>query len=127
MITKIVEVTNDSFNWGKFMLMRPSHEWDRISVFAPASSVRSLLREIGWGPEYIWVLDLQTGEGACFLPHGLASADLNKHKIWVCPMYEPFLEWLYAQDLSDLNSLPDKVNLPKAAPALYGYRRGGKT
>lgn len=56
------------------------------------------------------------------------SHDLNeKHKIWVCPLYEPFLEWLYRQDVRDLGKLPDHVTL-EAPAALWGYRRdrGGK-
>jgi hypothetical protein len=38
-------------------------------------------------------------------------------------MFEPFLTWLYAQDLSDLQALPDYVELPDAPFALAGYRR----
>jgi hypothetical protein len=125
MITKIIEVTNDKFNWGKFILLRPMSEWARISVFAEPGSTRPLLLERGWTPEHIWVLDLETGEGACFRPGGVASADLNKHRIWVCPMFEPFLEWLYVQDLTNLGNLPDSLNLPGAAAALYGHRRTG--
>lgn len=126
MITKIIEVTNNEFNWGKFMLLRPNEEWDRVSFFAPPYSTRPLLSEVGWTRKHLWVLDLQTGEGACLLPGGVPSADLNKHQIWVCPMYEPFLEWLYQQNLEDLAALPDKINLPDAPPAFQGYRRTRK-
>src|SRR6266702_1985984 len=56
---------------------------------------------------------LRTGEGAFFRVHrqGVASADLDKHQIWVCPMFEPFLNWLYKQDVSDLDQLPSLVDL----------------
>jgi len=123
MITRIVEVTN-GFNWGKFMLARfDAQEWNRRSPVS--ESAQPLLREIGWSPAHLWVLDLQTGEGALFRPGGLARADLNKHKIWVCPLYEPFLTWLYTQDTADLSLLPETVELPKADSAIWGYRRPG--
>jgi hypothetical protein len=122
MITRIVEVTND-FNWGKFMLCRfTPEEWAQKSVI---DTGRPLLRTLGWVPHNLWVLDLQTGEGALFYPGGVSSSDLRKHRIWVCPMFEPFLEWLYAQDLSDLEKIPTPVILKDAPSALYGYRRQG--
>jgi hypothetical protein len=77
-----------------------------------------------WGKFLVIVFDLETNEGASFTPGGLASADLNKHQIWVCPMYEPFLEWLYKQDLTELSKLPDYVHLD-APSAMAGYRRPG--
>jgi hypothetical protein len=83
------------------------------------------VRGRGWGDEHIWVLDLQTGEGATFRHGGMASADLNKHRIWVCPMFEPFLAWLYQQDLHELDALPAVINLPDAPAAFHGYRRAG--
>jgi hypothetical protein len=121
-ITKIIEATNN-FNWGKFMVARfDEQEWALRSQIDDGAC---LLSRLGWTPEHVWVLDLQTGEGALFSPHGYAIADLNKHKIWVCPLYQPFLEWLYKQDLQDILKLPMKVELPKAEGALYGYRRDG--
>jgi hypothetical protein len=71
------------------------------------------------------VLDLETGEGAYFLPGGNARADLREHRVLVCPMFEPFLEWLYAQDVNDITTLPVVLDLPDAPFALYGYRRPG--
>jgi hypothetical protein len=124
MITKIIEVTNNNFNWGKFLVARPDTEWKRMSAIDLLTD-RPLLDLVGWTMDHLWVLDLQTGEGGYFRPGGRAKADLNKHKIWVCPMFEPFLEWLYAQQLGDLSKLPDMVNLPDAEPALHGYRREG--
>lgn len=122
MQTKIIEVTNNELNWGKFMVARFDRaEWGYRSPISEGP----LLRNIGWSHSLIWVLDLQTREGAAFRHGGVASADLNKHKIWVCPMYEPFLEWLYLQDVTDLSKLPEMVNLPNAEFALAGYRRTG--
>jgi hypothetical protein len=122
MITKIIEATNGELNWGKFMLGKfDANEWHYRSVVAE----QPLLRGIGTNPACLWVLDLQTGEGAYFRPHGNAHADLNKHKIWVCPLFEPFLTWLYKQDVTDFDKLPDLVDLPEAEFAFAGYRRPG--
>lgn len=123
METKIIEATNGT-NWGKFLIGRMDHEWQRRSVISESSI--PLLRQIGWGTEHLWVLDLQTGEGASFRVHrgGHARNDLERHRIWVCPLYEPFLWWLYAQPNLDLAALPETVQL-EADSALWGYRRSG--
>ncbi len=88
---------------------------------------KRLLPSIGHNPGDVLVVDLQTCEGAIFSPnrHGLAKADLEKHKVWVCPMYEPFLAWLYRQDLTDLAALPAMVNLGDVPTDMRGYRRPG--
>lgn len=124
MTTKFIEATDATeFNWGKFAVCRfTPEEWQRRS----ALDERPLLACRGWGADNLFVIDLQTGEGAIFRPGGLASADLNKHKVWVCPMFEPFLEWLYLQDLSDLAALPAMVNVGNVPTAMAGYRRSGK-
>lgn len=121
MKTKIIEATNGPQNWGKFMLGRFRDEWQHQSIIAG----RSLLRSVGWAYDSLLVLDLQTGEGAIFMPGGLAKADLDKHRIWVCPLFEPFLTWLYEQDLADLDRLPDHIDLPDAPFRWSGYRREG--
>lgn len=124
MQVKLIEATNiDSggFNWGKFMLGRFDSEWERRSM---VGDDRPLLSSIGWTRDHLWVMDLQTGEGAIFRPGGFAAADLNtKHQIWVCPLFEPFLTWLYQQDLTDLAKLPDLVQIADPNSALSGYRR----
>lgn len=127
MQSKFVEATNGARNWGKFMIGRfTSEEWSRkANVPNSPHTIQPLLCEVGWTPEHIVVMDLQTGEGAIFRPGGFAPADLNKHRIWVCPMFEPFLEWLYKQNLSDLDKLPGHVDLPDAPFAMSGYRREG--
>jgi hypothetical protein len=127
METAIIEVTQDAasgFNWGKFCVARFDAEWERRSAL-PHNSSAPLLSQCGWADGFLWVLDLQTGEGAYFRPGGSAPADLRRHRIHVCLMFEPFLEWLYAQDLADLSALPPVVELPDAPAGLYGYRCPG--
>lgn len=131
MRTKIIEVTN-GFNWGKFLIGEFDTEWGLKSEIPLDPSIEALnmplLNQLGWARgQYFLVLDLQTGEGAIFNPVGSARHDLNgKHKIWVCPMFEPFLLWLYEQPM-DLDKLPTVVNFTEqeAPSAMYGYRRGG--
>jgi hypothetical protein len=115
-----VEVTNGS-NWGKFSVITFDAE---DAAYVSAITGNPLLRDLGWWDlnAFAWVLDLQTGEGAYFAVGGSAKADLTKHRIWVCPMFEPFLVWLYDHGLADL---PPVVELPGAEGALYGYRRPG--
>jgi uncharacterized Zn-finger protein len=122
MKVKFVEVTNGPRNWGKFCIMRFDSEFSYESVVSPGSK---LLRTRGWAPDRIIVFDLETNEGAAFRPGGMAKADLEKHKVWVCPMFEPFLEWLYKQDLTDLDKLPALIDLPDAEFQMSGYRRPG--
>lgn len=124
MFTKFIEATNrPNGNWGKFMLGRfTPEEWALRSVIDPE---RSLINSRGWEAKHLLVTDMQTGEGAIFRPGGYAVADLNKHRIWVCPLFEPFLTWLYKQDLADFDKLPAHVNLPDAEFMYAGYRREG--
>lgn len=132
METVFIEATNvktGGYNWGKFMVARfTAEEWLRRSAVddgvVPLGAW--LLSGRGWSRDNLLVVDLQTGEGAIFRPGGYVHADLNKHAIWVCPMYEPFLEWLYKQDLSDLQALPPLVEIDDATSAMRGYRRPGK-
>lgn len=112
MLTHMMEATN-GFNWGKFLIGRFDHEWQCPSLIT-IPSVPSLLRQRGWTKNHLLVLDLETGEGAILLPGGSASADLNKHQIWVCPLYPAFLEWLYLQDLTELKALPRLIELHNA-------------
>lgn len=123
MKTKFIEATNGPRNHGKFLLARfDADEWARRSEV----DGRSLVGGRGWTPEHLLVLDLQTGEGAMFRPGGLASYDLSERRVWVCPLFEPMLEWLYKQDTTDLAKLPDLVDLPAAPFAMRGYRRAGR-
>jgi hypothetical protein len=135
MNTRLIEATSDGGNWGKFMVARFDREWARQSEVSmvlrgkarPESEPASptpLLHRCGWAVDHLLVVDLQTGEGAIFKPGGLAGADLLKHRIWVCPLFEPFLGWLYRQDLDDLARLPEVVEL-EAPLEMQGYRREG--
>ena len=132
MKTVLIEVTQGiaaGTNYGKFLVGRfDAAEWERRSLLDQAvlGSDQSLLWRCGWSGEHLLVLDLQTGEGAIFRPGGAAGYDLNtKHRVHVCPMFQPFLEWLYKQNLRDLDALPELVELPEASAAMYGYRREG--
>jgi len=127
MKTRVVELT-DGFNWGKFLVAKfDEAEW---SVRSAVDGQR-LLRGRGWSERHLFILDLQTGEGAIFLPGGQPKADLDKHAVWVCPMFELFLGWLYARPRhwDDLGSLPALVELTqeetRGHSALWGYRRPG--
>lgn len=123
MNTKFVEVTNGPHNHGKFMLGQfEQKEWEYTSRL-PGDW--PLLAGRGWAPSHLMVFDLQTGEGAIFLPGGLARADLNKHKVWVCPLFEPFLEFLWDWP-GDPMLVPDYLDLPDAPFAMAGYRREGR-
>jgi len=125
--SKFIEVSQGGTgNWGKFMLARfTEEEWARGSALPEAASLRSLLAARGWAPNHLLFVDLETGEGALLAPGGSAPADLEKHRIWVCPMAEPFLEWLYQEGAGDLDALPSYVELPDAEFAMTGYRRRG--
>lgn len=117
---RFVEATSKAGNHGKFMVVSfDSNDWDERSVVDGGSLIASR----GWRPGHIIVFDLQTGEGAMFRPGGLAPADLDKHRIWVCPLFEPFLEWLYKQP--DPTEPARHVDLGNAAFAIYGHRRRG--
>lgn len=140
MRTRFVEATQGveaGINWGKFMVaLFDPEEWARPSeMLARRGDSRSLLRSQNWDGENVFVLDLATGEGAIFKPGGLSSADLDKHRVWVCPMFEPFLAWLYefigARPYTEngtplwLIELPKLVELPDVPGAMQGYRREG--
>ncbi len=138
MQTKIIEASQPGdelfTNWGKFAVMRfDAEEWERPSIVCPLEETpmmrqlgmgTSLLAQRGWGPDHIIVFDIETCEGAGFNPDGSAHHDLIKHCVWVCPLFEPFLAWLYTQDLTDISALPDHV-LVEAEFDVHGYRRPG--
>lgn len=120
MKTVFVEATSPSGNWGKFMVGVFDHqELNRRSAVDGSGVVWGR----GWRQGHVLVVDLATGEGAIFKMGGLACADLEKHNIWVCILFEAFLEWLYVQ--------PDPMNLPPLVAlevpfAIAGYRRNGR-
>lgn len=124
---RVIEVTQDTeMNWGKFMIARFDPGFFRV---ISEITKTPLFSEIGygWQDAGLFVFDLQTREGAYFYPHGSAHADLEKHRIWVCPMFEPFLTWLYENWTGKLGDLPNLVKIPAAeAPfEMSGHRRPG--
>lgn len=140
MKTRFIEATTGpTGNWGKFLIGQFDAEEDAYAgqVDAPftlggvESSMirRSLLKERGWfrSDAYFLMLDIETGEGAMFKPGGLAQADLEKHQIWVCPLFGPTLARLYAMWPFQLDELPPVLELTfEEAPfALYAPRNAG--
>jgi len=127
MRSKIIEVCQPQpVNWGKFIIAQfDEQEASHIS----AVSNLPLLAEIGyWGDlrTWLWVFDLQTGEGAIFpvLNRGGCEYELEKHRILVCPLYEPFLKWLYQNYNGDVDEIPSYLEIDAPA-SLHGYRRPG--
>lgn len=110
------------------MLGRFDDEWKRRGSVDESS--QPLLSRLGWGPDHIMVMDLSVGHAAIFAPHGFPAIDVDDTGIYFCPLFRGFLEWLYQQDLSDLDALPDRVELEPVhmfrgpAPGEYRGRRG---
>lgn len=121
MRTKIIKAHSEAGNWGKFLVGSLAGEMGPPSAARPYARV---LADRGWSTSDILVFDLETGEGAAFRPGGLAAADLDKHAIRVCPLFLPFLEWLYKQDLSDLERLPSELRLKGIPLDLCARERG---
>lgn len=128
MHSRIIEATQ-GLNWGRFLVARfEDSEWQQTAQLAPG---KSILASGGNSKDCFLLVDLVTGEGAIFEPHGIAAADLNggRHQIWVCLLFEPVLAWLYANKhlLADLAQLPAVIELPPDTPGgLWGYRRKRK-
>lgn len=140
MRTTIVEATTGpQGNHGKFLVGCFDAEWSYFSALK--SPVAPVLDHEGWTPDHLLVLDLATGEAALFRPGGSARDDLDKHGIWVCPMYEGFLVWLWDRynawvkewsgrvvgPVDFILSLPPLVELTfdEAPFSWTGYRRSG--
>ena len=122
---KIIEATSKAGNYGKFMVMAFDEEDWKLKSKVDGNP---FLASRGWGRVHFAVLDLQTGEGAVFQHGGLARADLQKHQIWVCPLFEHFLAWLYTQEIERVTrtlELPDVVDLGDVQFEMYGHRRPG--
>lgn len=133
MITKLFEATHDlegNGNYGKFLVCIPDTEWSLLTELGEEYSFR-VLPANGWCREHVMVFDLATGEGAMFRPRKAKNPaqavyhELNKHQIWVCPLFEPFLAWLFNYTPEEIPHLPQLVLLPEADFAFSGYRRPG--
>jgi hypothetical protein len=131
MITHFLEASQGPRgpNHGKFLLLRlDARELETRSAL-PGFETMPLLAGRKFTGRETFMLDLQTGEGAAFLMTGLAEADLSKHRIWVCPLYLPTLQWLYTRNLGegagDITALPRYVELPDAPFAFAAARNPG--
>jgi hypothetical protein len=136
LIAHIVEATN-GLNYGKFLLARLDADELRMPTAMPEGNGTPWWRHGGLrrlNPHTTLVVDLQTGEGACFTLEGSgfhAHVDLERFRVHVCPLYEPFLGWLYdrgefARGRGDLTTLPRYLELPDAPAAFAGHRRPGE-
>ncbi len=119
-------------NWGKFAIGRYTNAELREPTRFPGCDGRHVVSLRGWGSEHIWVFDLATGEAARFHPVGYAIADLSEHRVWVCPLFEPFLTWLYRFIREHpypqwWDDLPRTVELSEADFAFGGHRRSSYT
>lgn len=125
MKTRIIEATQGidaGANWGKFLLGEfDDDDWGHVS--GVSGNPRGVLNERGWTAEHFLLVDLETGEGGIFRRGGYARADLHKHQIWACPMFGPALDVI--EQAADFDELPDVLELPDAAAALFGFRRAG--
>ena len=130
-----IEASNNQVNYGKFAIFAPDVADHTYTCALPGYDTRRLLSwACGWTADDVLIVDLQTGEGARFDPiygrhRDSAAADLNRHRIWVCPLFAPFLTWLYAftgqHGLDWFNHLPAYIDLPDAPTDTAGYRRPG--
>lgn len=131
MKVRYIEGHGNDFNWGKWMLCRWDGEDWAVKSNLPGlyRGAYSLIASQGWAETHVWVMDLATGEGALFQLGGYAAADLNRHRIHVCVLFEAFLTWLYQHYRAGRNdwwdSLPKVVDLPDAEQDFHGHRRPG--
>lgn len=129
MKTKIVEATTGpQGNWGKFLIGQfDQDEIDTVSAIAPEYG--SVLKQRGWWDpaQYFLMLDIETGEGSVFATWGDARADLHKHRIWVCPLFQPTLARIRAMAPFAVADLPSLLELSfdEAPFAMAVPRRAG--
>lgn len=120
MISRFIEASHgDGGNYGKFIVLRFDKRESQIKTRLPGHTGHPLFTFAGarkLNPKTTFVFDLQTGEGAAFYigDKGGARIALSQRDIWVCPLYLPFLNWLWGQDMSDITKLPRYVDLSGA-------------
>lgn len=115
MKTKIIEV-DAQWALGKFMV----GVWDVDDVLYRSpmypDDAQALLSERGWTHQHFWLLDLTTGQGACFFhnPDGLVEHDLtvkalDQSAAWkgmrTTQLFGHLLVWLYRQPLPKILAL----------------------
>lgn len=134
MRTHIIEATNKNQNWGKFLLGVLDDEWDRFPETPGCNTGVPLLASLPRTRGQKWdrardvlIMDLQTREAAVFALEGDPRVELERHQVWVCPLFEPFLGWLYSQPVDRVLSLdlPAWIDIPDAKFAWAGHRRSG--
>ena len=132
MDSRLIEAENGG-NWGKFMVGQWTHaDLEQRSLVAVGEPLlgrtEGNLRKGQIDPRRArLVFDLQTKKGGLFEPDpaGDSNADLEASGLWVCPLFAPFLAWLYERGQAPVASLPSIFNLPPAQSKLQGYKRPG--
>ncbi len=121
-------------NWGKFGVGRWTRQELAEKTQYPGCEGQRIASLHGWGGDHVWLFDLQTGESARFYLNNPRPVDvrsqLRTHQIWVCPMFEPFMVWLWnhvtVAGLDWWDTLPRTVELPADTPFdVAGHRRPG--
>lgn len=122
MITRFVEVT-DGWMYGKFLVCRmDAEELATPSEMPDARHGERLLVHGGrrrFNDHSTLVIDLQLGTAAAWPLQGLMEAYESEH-LWhlhVCPMYRPFVRWLYEQGrwamgAGDITEIPRYLEVP---------------
>jgi hypothetical protein len=131
--SKFLEVTNKA-NWAKLQLL----QWEPSDLARPSlvqkgkvllNAVQVRRGDAADPLTAVFVRDLQTQEGCEFYPSPEADCktQLDMHRVWVCPLFYPFVSWLFANYQGDVTSLPDLVELADSKKQEYqGYRRPGE-
>lgn len=132
MKVKFIEC-EDKLNWGKFQLLQwePSdmQRQSKVREGTPLLMAVEGQRVAGNDPlKAVFVRDLQTEEGATLHPAKEVDPkpQLDRHRVWVCPLFLPFARWLFANWEGDVATLPDIVELSGEVLHLQGYRRPGE-
>lgn len=123
MITKLIETT-DMFNHGKF-LVGQMEGFELTQYLAIKDDGRQLSHVLHASPSKFWVLDCATCEGAFFDFSNDAYYQLERHQVWVCPMFPLFLEWAFEKFKQEPNVLnwDSLVNLKQGKHNALSRRR----
>lgn len=117
MIVKFIEASDGTAH-GKFMLARMDAELATRSGL-PGYEDEPLMTVGGrrkFNSHSTLVVDLQTGRGAALALDPFSYTKLDEGgRMWVCPMFRPFLKWLCLQGLGmgagDITALPSYVEI----------------
>jgi len=115
MQTKIIEAQDSSHSlWGRFLVGRFDNEWSRCSRSAVMGfDSLPVLSGMGWNQRHLLVMDLSVGHGALFDLADSGPVDFEHRGVYFGPLFKDFMTWLYAQDTSDLDGLPDELELER--------------